>query len=104
MADRHLREAHLARELGHQLLVRRIAIGVHEHDGDRADAVLLRALEFGAHGGQIGRLLDGAVGAHALVHFDDALIEHFGLDDVARENLRPRLVADPAARRGNPWL
>ena len=39
--------------------------------------------------------LDRAVGAHALVDLGDALVEHFRLDDVAREDLWPRLVADP---------
>ncbi len=53
-----------------------------------------RALELGAHGGEIGLRLDGAVGAHALVDLDDALEQHFRLDDVAGEDLRPRLVAD----------
>ena len=43
---------------------------------------------------QVGLVLDRAVGAHALVHFDDALVEHLRFDDVACENLRPRLVAD----------
>ena len=47
-----------------------------------------------AHRGEIGRALHRAVGAHALVDFGDALVEHVGLDDFARENLRPRLVAD----------
>jgi hypothetical protein len=32
--------------------------------------------------------------AFALVDLGDALVEHVGLDDLARENLRPRLVAD----------
>ena len=43
---------------------------------------------------KIERALDRAVGAHALVDFGDALVQHVGLDDLARENLRPRLVAD----------
>src|SRR5262249_53267662 len=35
-----------------------------------------------------------AVGAHALGNLERALVEHLGLDDMARENLWPRLVAD----------
>ena len=50
--------------------------------------------QLGAHGGEIERLLDRAVGAHALVDLDHALVEHLGLDDVLGEDLRPRLVAD----------
>ena len=54
----------------------------------------LGRFEIAPHGGEIGRALDRAVGAHALVDFGDALVQHVGLDDVAGENLRPRLVAD----------
>ena len=71
-----------------------VAIGVHQHDSDGADAVGKRALQFDAHGRQIELALHGAVGAHALVDLDDALVEHVGLDDVLGEDFRPRLVAD----------
>ena len=70
VADRHLREIHVARELGDALLVLRIAVGVHEHDRDRLDAVGLGALKLGAHAVQIELALDRAVGAHALVDLD----------------------------------
>ena len=50
--------------------------------------------ERGAHGVGVGRGLDRSVGEHALVDLDHAGIELLGLDDVAREDLRPRLVAD----------
>ncbi len=94
MADRHLREAELARQRRHLALVLGIAVGVHEHDGHRGDAVGLGRFEIAAHRAEIGRALHRAVGAHALVHFGDALVQHVGLDDMAGENLRPRLVAD----------
>ena len=94
VADRHLREAHVARQCGDLLLVVRIAIGVHEHDRHRADAVRLGRAEIALHRVENGRALDRAVGAHALVHFGDALVQHVRLDDVAGENFRPRLVAD----------
>ena len=54
----------------------------------------LAACKIGAHGVEIGLVLDRAVGAHALVDFGDALIEQFRLDDFERENFRPRLIAD----------
>ena len=38
-----------------------------------------------AHAIEIERALDRAVGAHALVDLDDALIEHVRLDDVLGE-------------------
>ena len=44
---------------------------------------------------EIGRGLDRAVGAHALVDLDHPLEQHLRLDDVAGEDFRPRLVADP---------
>ena len=47
-----------------------------------------------AHRIEIERALDRAVGAHALVDLDDALIQHVRLDDVLGEDFRPRLVAD----------
>ena len=94
VADRDLGEAHLARERGDLLLVIRIAIGVHEHDRDRLDAVGERRIEFAAHRTEVRLQLDRAVGAHALVHLDDALEQHLGLDDVLGENLRAVLVAD----------
>ena len=94
VADRHLAEAHLARQLCNALLVFGKTIGMHQHDGDRVDAVGFRRSKMGAHGIEIGLALDRAVGAHALVDFGHALIDQIGLDDLARENLRPRLVAD----------
>jgi hypothetical protein len=36
---------------------------------------------------EIGRALDRAVGAHALVDLDDALVEHLGLDDLLGEDV-----------------
>ena len=77
------------------LLVLGIAVGVHEHDRDRLDAVgAARAASSARTASRSGALLDRAVGAHALVDLDDALVQHLGLDDVLGEDLRPRLVAD----------
>ena len=94
VADRNLRKAQLARQRRHLPFVLRIAVGVHEDDRDRVDAVGLGALQIAPHGGEIGRALHRAVGAHALVDLDDALVEHVRLDDVPGKDLRPRLVAD----------
>jgi hypothetical protein len=95
VADRHLRKAHLPRQGGDGAFVFGMPIGVHEHDGDRRDAVAECGVEVATHDREIGRALHRAVGAYALVHFDDTLEQHVGLDDVAGEDLRPRLVADP---------
>ena len=64
------------------LLVLGIAIGMHEHDRDRLDAVGLGGFERRARAVEVERALDRAVGAHALVDLDDALEQHVGLDDV----------------------
>ena len=104
MAFRDLREAERARDRADNALVRRIAIGVHEHDRDRIVASAPRVAQRGAHGFRIGRRLDRSVGEHALVDLDDARIELLGLLDRAREDPRARLIADlervaEAARR-----
>ena len=95
MADRDLRKTHLPRQRRDLSFVRRIAVSVHEDDGDGLDAVGLRGFERRAYVAKIGRPLDRAVGAHALVDLDDALIEHVRFDDVLGENLGPGLITDP---------
>ena len=94
VAHRYLRKADLARERGHLPLVLGVAIGMHEHDRDRPDAGGARGRKLAPQRGEVRLALDGSVGTHALVHFEDALVEHFRLDDVAGKDLRPRLVAD----------
>jgi len=94
VADRHLRKAHLARKRRDLLLMLGIPIGVHEHDRDCRDAILSGGFERAQCAVEIERALHRAVGAHALVDLDHAPEQHVGLDDVAGENLRPRLVAD----------
>ena len=78
------------------------AIGVHEHDRDRLDAVGERRVS-AARAGEIERVLNGAVGAHALVDLDHALVQHLRLDDVPGEDLWPRLVADLQRVAETPW-
>src|ERR1700734_3422939 len=94
MAFGDLGEAKLAGELGHHALMRRIAIGVHEHDRDGVVALGARVGERGPDAIRIGRGLDRAVGAHTLVDLDDAGIKLLGLYDVLREYARARLIAD----------
>ncbi len=94
VAHRHLGETELARQRGDAALVLRIAVGVDEQDRHRPDAVRLRLLQRRAHRGEIGLPLERAVGAHAFVDLDDALEQHFRLDDLPGENFWARLVAD----------
>ena len=104
MADRDLRESDSAREFADLALVLGIAIGVHEDDCDGVVALLPGARQVGADGVEVRRGFHRSVGEHALGDFDNAGIELLRLDDVAREDFRPRLVADlqrvaKAARR-----
>ena len=72
MAFGDLGEAERAGDLADQPLVRGIAIGVQEDDGDRVEALRARLGERRAHGLGVGRSLDGSVGQHALVDLDHA--------------------------------
>ncbi len=95
VARGHLRETDLACEHCDTPLMLGVPIRVHEYDGDSLDAGRKRRPEIGAQGGQIGFVFHQSVGAYALVHLHDALVEHFRLDDVAGEYPGPGLVADP---------
>ena len=102
VADRDLGEADRAREPRDLPLVLGIAIGVHEDDRDaRRSLAPSRASERGAHGVEIGRLLDRPVGEHALVDLDDVGIELLRLDDVARRKFSAAPGSRSPARRGN---
>ena len=57
-------------------------------------SVLARADELRAEGLELGHLLNGAIGAHALVDLDHAFEQDLWLDDVAREDFRPGLISD----------
>src|SRR5262245_46162733 len=94
MAHRNLRETHFTRERGHAFLVLGKAISVHEHDCYGLDAGPFRAFEVGSEDVEVRFLLHRAVRAHALIHLDDALVKHVGLDNLTRENLWTRLVPD----------
>ena len=66
VARRDLRESHAAGQCCDLPFVLGPCPGMHEDDRHRADAGFPRRLEVGAHRGEVGRRLDGAVGAHAL--------------------------------------
>ena len=67
---------------------------MHEDDRDGVETLRPRPQEIRAHGVEIGRRFDGSVRQNALVDFDHAGIELLRLEDVSRENLWPRLIAD----------
>ena len=94
VADRYLRKTHLARQRRHLSFVIGMAVGVHENDRDRLDSVGLDGVQLPTHSREIGFTLHRAVGTDALVDFNNTLVEHVRLDDVAGKDFRPRLVAD----------
>nr|CAD6595180.1 hypothetical protein RFYW14_00003 [Pseudorhizobium flavum] len=104
MADRDLGESDLACDLGGQLLVLRVPVGVHEDDRDGAESGIELRLQVPADDGFIGGCLDLAIGPHALVDFHHGAVEQFRLDDFLGEDVGPRLIANrqriaEAARR-----
>ena len=75
--------------------MRRIAVAVHEDDGRRPDAGLKCGAELACDRVRVRRRQDIAVGVQAFVDFDHPFIEHFGQLDLAIEQFRPVLIADP---------
>ncbi len=92
--DRHLREADRARDAGHRRFMRRVAIAMHEHDGQRAQAGVERRLQAGAGGCFIERLHDVAMRADAFIDLDHLRVQQLGQHDVAIEQAGPVLVGD----------
>ena len=95
VADRDLAEADVARELGKRRLVGVMAVAVHQHDRERAQAAGEGGAEIGARALEVERAQHRAIGADALVDLDHLGVEQLGQHDVAREDVRAVLVADP---------
>jgi hypothetical protein len=93
----------VARQRGRRLLVRRVAVAVHEDDGHAAQAGVEGGPQPLAQVHLVERLAHAAVGAHALLRLDDAAVQQLGQHDVAVEQARPLLIGRCAARRGSPW-
>ena len=91
---RDLRKSDLGGDLGGPRLVVVIAVAVHEDDRRRADAVCIGGLEPAAQRVRVERLEHLAVGAHAFVRLDHALVDRLGQHDAAGEDVGPVLVAD----------
>ena len=95
MARGDLAKADLARQIGERRLVRRPAPAVHQNDGQRAIALVVGALKAGACRLRIERPQHLALGGDPFVHLDDMAVERLGKHYVPREDVGPRLVADP---------
>ena len=92
---RDLAVADGARHRRHLLLMRRVAVAVHEYDSERAVALIVGGFEITAGALDVERREHLAVRTDALLHFHHLAVEQFGQDDLTRENLRPVLVGDP---------
>ena len=100
----HLSEADRARDATGGLLVGRVAVPVHEHDGDAAQALVEPRLQGLAQMRFIERLDHVALRTHTFARFHHRAVQQFGQDDMALEQAWPVLVGDAqriakAARR-----
>jgi hypothetical protein len=71
-----------------------VAVAVQQHDGGRAYAGIVSRAQIAARRFQIDGAELLALGRHALVDLDDALVEQLGQDDVADEELGAVLIGD----------
>jgi hypothetical protein len=97
VARRDLGEADLPRDLRKRRLVVGPAPAVHQHDRERAKALLIRRPQPGFRRRAVERAQHVPLGGHALVHLDDMIVERLGQEDMPGEDVRPCLVADPQA-------
>ena len=72
----------------------RMAVAVHEDDGDAAQAPIAERSQGGAGRGLIERYQHLAVRTDALVRLADRGVQQFGQHDVPGKDLRAVLVAD----------
>ncbi|GBD41956.1 hypothetical protein HRbin39_01343 [bacterium HR39] len=89
-----LGEADLAGDLAHPPLVLREAVGVHQHDGHRAEALVVGLLQAAARLLLVERRPHPPVGHQPLGDLDDARVHQLGQLDPQREDVGPVLVAD----------
>ena len=95
MADRDLRETEVSRDLRQPHLMIGVAPAVHEDDRQRVNSVRANRPQSCSCLILVDRAQDLAINADPLVDLDDAFIEHRWQHDVPREDVGPRLVADP---------
>ncbi len=94
MGGRYLLVADLAREPGDPPFVLRVAVAVHERDGDRPVALGVCRFQIPAHALEIERREHLAPRADALLDFDHLRIQQLGQHDVLIEEARAVLVGD----------
>ena len=94
VAGGHLAESDISGEAAEFELVLRVAVAVHEHDGDRPDSVFVCFTQGLLGPGHVEGSQDVAVRRHPAVHLRNPLMEHLGQRDSKVEQMRPGLVAD----------
>ena len=95
VADRDLSEAEIARDGCQPRLMVGIAPAVHQDDGNGVVAVVAECLECVAGRRFVERPDDRAIRADPLVDLNHRFVEHRRQNDVPREDVGPRLGADP---------
>ena len=94
MRDGNLGEADCRRDGRRGILMRDVAIAMHEDDGDRSDAVGEGRGHVLTQARGVQRHEHASVRHDAFPRLDHAVIEHVGQHDVTGKQLRPVLVAD----------
>ncbi len=94
VAHRDLAEADGAGQRRRPALVLGKAVAVHEHDGDRAEALVEGILQVAAQGVFVRNRQHFAASRHAFVDFDHPAVEQLRQHDLAGEEMRAVLVAD----------
>ncbi len=93
--QRHLVEAEPLGEPPDLALVGGVQTAVQADHGDGADAVAQAVAQVLGEPVEVGRAQHLAVGGDPLVHLDHPGVQRLGQRDLAGEDLRPVLVADP---------
>ncbi len=94
MADGNLGEADVTRDGGQRLLMRAMAIAVHQQDGDGAQTAIIAGLQRSARRRFVQRAQDDAVGIDPLVNLHHRLMQRRRQVDAPGEEMRPVLIAD----------
>ena len=94
VTDADLRKAHVARDGGQPFLVIAIFPAVHQHDGERIDAVGTQPFESPTRLLLVKGSQYLAIGGNPLVDLHHLRGQLFRQDDMPREDIRPGLVAD----------
>ena len=94
MGHRHLRKADLARNACQDLLMLRIPIGMHQHDGDAAKPAIEGRLHLLASRLFLQRMHHLAIAREPLIDLDHLTMQQLGQDDLPIEQTGSILVSN----------